>query len=68
MANTNYMTSVVKILEVPKPKLLNNKTLITEFRALLPQIKTSKVVHLVIWGDLSNKLSSYNKQNDSILI
>jgi single-stranded DNA-binding protein len=68
MANTNYITSVVKILEVPKQKLLNNKVLTTEFRAFLPQLKTRKVVHLVIWGELSNRLSSYIKPNDYILI
>jgi len=68
MANTNYITSIVKILEVPKQRLLNNTILITEFRASLPQIKNNKVVHLVIWGELSNKLSSYIKPNDYILI
>ena len=68
MANTNYITSIVKILEVPKQKLLNNKILVTEFRAFLPQIKTNKVVDLVIWGELSNRLSNYIKPNDYILI
>jgi len=68
MANTNYITSVVKILEVPKQRLLNNKILITEFRASLPQIKNSKVVQLVLWGESSNRLSSYIKPNDYILI
>lgn len=68
MANTNYITSIVKILEAPKQKLLNNKILITEFRASLPQIKTSKVVHLVMWGEVSSRLSNYIKPNDYILI
>ena len=68
MVNTNYITSIVKILEVPKQRLINNKILITEFRASLPQIKNSKIVHLVIWGDMSNRLSNYIKPNDYILI
>lgn len=68
MANTNYITSIVKVLEVPKQRLINKKILVTEFRASIPQIKTSKIVHLVIWGDLSNRLSNYIKPNDYILI
>ena len=68
MANTNYITSIVKILEVPKQRLINNKILVTEFRASLPQIKNSKIVHLVIWGDISNRLSNYIKPNDYVLI
>jgi single-stranded DNA-binding protein len=68
MANTNYITSIVKILEVPKQRLLNNKILITEFRVFLPQIKNNQVVSLVIWGDLSSRLSNYIKPNDYILI
>ena len=68
MVNTNYISSIVKILEVPKQRLLNKTILITEFRASLPQVKNSKVVELVIWGDLSNRLSNYIKPNDYILI
>ena len=68
MANTNYITSIVKILEAPKQKLLNNKILLTEFRASLPQIKKSKVVHLVMWGETSSRLSNYIKPNYYILI
>lgn len=68
MSNTNYITSVVKILEVPKQKFINDKILVTEFRASLPQTKNSRIVHLVIWGELSNRLSNYIKPNDYILI
>ena len=48
MANTNYITSIVKILETPKQKLINDKILITEFRAFLPQIKKNKIVNRFI--------------------
>lgn len=66
MANTNYITGIVKILEVPKQRLLNNKILVTEFRASLPQNKGTKIVTLVIWGELSNRL--YLKPSDYVLI
>ena len=68
MANTNYITTIVKILEAPKQRLLGNKILVTEFRASLPQTKGTKIVHLVIWGELSNRLSNYIKPSDYILI
>jgi len=68
MTNTNYITSIVKILEVSNQRLLNNKILISEFRASLPQTKNNKIIDLVIWGESSNRLSNYIKPNDYILI
>lgn len=68
MANTNYITGIVKILEVPKQRLLNKKILVTEFRASLPQNKGTKIVTLVVWGELSNRLLNYVKPSDYVLI
>lgn len=68
MASTNYISSIVKILEVPKQKFLNNTILITEFRVFLPQLKSTKVVHVTIYGESSNRLSNYLKPNDYVLI
>jgi single-stranded DNA-binding protein len=68
MVNTNYISSIVKILEVPKQKLLNNKILVTQCRAYLPQAKTNKIIELVFWGNLANEISNHYKLNDYILI
>ncbi len=68
MANTNYITSIVKIVEVPKQKLLQGKILRSHCRAALPQNKNNKLVDLVIWGDLSTRILPYCTKNDYILI
>jgi len=68
MANTNYITSIVKILETPKQKLINDKILITEFRAFLPQIKKNKIVNLSVWGEMAQASVNYLKPNDYILV
>jgi hypothetical protein len=66
----NYIGAIVKILEIPKQKLLNpmpNTTCIT-FRAQLPQIRKQKVVTLVVWGNLALQVLNFYKVNDYILI
>jgi hypothetical protein len=40
MSDTNYISGIVRILEVPKQKFLNNTIAVTEFRAQLPQVRT----------------------------
>ena len=39
MSDTNYIGGIVKILEVPKQKFLNNTIAVTEFRVQLPQVE-----------------------------
>jgi hypothetical protein len=46
MSDTNYIGGIVKILEVPKQKFLNN-TAVTEFRVQLPQVRNTTIVHLI---------------------
>lgn len=68
MANTNYITSIVKVLETPKQRFINNKTLITEFRIAFPQVKKSTIINAIILGDTSNSIASYIRPDDYILI
>ena len=68
MTDTNYIGSIVKILETPKQKFLKNNTLITEFRVQFPQIRNNKVINLVFWGNLARDVAQYYKINDYIII
>ena len=69
MDSLNYITSIVKILEAPKQKKLNNNTLITQFRVQLPQTQSLKIVDLTFLGMLlTNDIASYYKINDYIII
>jgi len=68
MSDTNYIGAVVKILEPPKNKIIQNKISVTKFRALLPQIRQKRVVEIVVWGNLANDIAKYYGTNDYILI
>jgi single-stranded DNA-binding protein len=68
MSDTNYIGGIVKILEVPKQKFLNNTTAVTEFRVQLPQVRNTTIVHLIFWGNLARDVATYYKINDYILI
>lgn len=68
MSDTNYIGGIVKILEVPKQKFLNNTTAVTEFRVQLPQVRSTTIVHLIFWGNLARDVATYYKINDYILI
>jgi single-stranded DNA-binding protein len=68
MSDTNYIGGIVKILEVPKQKFLNNTITVTEFRVQLPQVRNTTIVHLIFWGNLARDVATYYKINDYILI
>ena len=68
MSDTNYVSGVVKILETPKQKILNNKIMNVEFRAQLPQVRQSRLVKLVVWGKLANDIVNYYRTNDYIVV
>ena len=71
MANMNYFSGVVKILETPKPKILSNKQTVIQCRVQLPQVRGNRVVKLNVWGwfakNTTNTISNY-KVNDYILV
>jgi len=68
MVDTNYITSVVKILETPNKKSLNNSITVTRFRAQLPQIRDTRIVNLTFWGNLAKTVGNYYQANDYIMI
>ncbi len=68
MSDTNYIGAIVKILEFPKTKMVRNTISVTKFRAQLPQIRKTRVVDVVIWGNLANDVAKYYSMNDYILV
>jgi hypothetical protein len=43
MGDTNYVGSIVKILENPIQKLLTDTVVRTEFRVQIPQVRNRKI-------------------------
>jgi len=68
MSDTNYIAAIVKILESPKIKIVKNNILVTKFRAQLPQIRRTRVVDILIWGNLAKDVANYYSASDYILI
>ena len=68
MGDTNYVGAIVKILESPKHKTIKNKISVTRFRAQFPQIRETRVIDIVIWGNLANDVAKYYSVNDYLLV
>ena len=68
MADTNYVGSIVKILEKPRQTIVKDKIATTEFRVQLPQVRNSRVINLVFWGKLARDVASYYQVNDYIMV
>lgn len=68
MNDTNYVGGIVKILETPRQKIIKNDIVVTKFRAQLPQVRQTKIVHLKFLGNLAKDITNYYKVNDYILI
>ena len=68
MADTNYVGSIVKILEKPRQTVVKDKIAITEFRVQLPQVRNNRVVNLVFWGKLARDVADYYQVNDYIMV
>ena len=68
MSDTNYIGSIVKILEKPKQKTINSNILVTRFRAQFPQVRNNGIVQLTFWGNLARDVSNYYEMNDYVLI
>ena len=64
----NYVLGVVRILETPKQKMLKNQILLTKLRAQFPQLRTTRMVTLVFWGNLAHDVAMYYKTNDYLII
>jgi single-stranded DNA-binding protein len=68
MGDTNYIGGIVKVLETPKHKILNDNISLTEFRVQFPQFRGNRILHLVFWGKLASEVANYYQTNDYILI
>ena len=68
MSDTNYIAAIVKILESPKNKTIKNNIFVTKFRAQLPQIRKTRVVDVVVWGNLAKDVVKYYSASDYVLI
>lgn len=68
MTDTNYIASIVRVLETPKEIIIKNNIAVAEFRVQIPQLRKTKIVNLVFWGNLARDVAQYYKVNDYILI
>ena len=68
MANINYFSGIVKILETPRYTVSKKKIGITKFRVELPQVSKNKVAHLLVWGNLATNVRNSYDLNDYLLI
>lgn len=68
MSDFNYFNGVVRILEVPRKKVLDNKHIVIKCRVQLPQIRSNQVVMLNVWGKFSKDIIKNYKIADYILI
>ena len=68
MVDTNYVGSIVKILEKPIQKTLNNEISKTEVRVQFPQVRSTRIINLVFWGNLARDVANYYQVNDYIMI
>ena len=65
MGTTNYIISIVKILENPI-RLADSSAI--KFRVQLPTGKKSRIISLIFWGKLADEVEKYYKANDFIII
>ena len=68
MGDTNYVGSVVKILEKPIQTFNNDKILRTEFRVQLVQVRNIQMASLIFWGNLAHDIINNYQVNDYIMI
>jgi hypothetical protein len=68
MGDLNYVASVIKILEKPIQTVINDKIIMTEFRAQFAQIRNMRMVTIRFWGNLALDIANYYQINDYIMI
>lgn len=68
MNDTNYIGGIIKILELPKQRILKNNILVTQFRAQIPQLRNTRIVTLTFWGNLARDVTTYYKTNDYLIV
>ena len=68
MGDTNYFSSIVKILEKPIQTVINDKIVMTQFRAQFPQVRNTQMINLVFWGNLARDVVNYYQINDYVMV
>ena len=68
MGDTNYIGSIVKILEKPIQTVINGKIIRTDFRVQLAQVRNIQIVSLVFWGNLGQDILNNCQLNDYIIV
>ena len=67
----NYVGGIVRILETPVLRFINNNISQTEFRVQFPQLRNEQsitIIKLVFWGDFAHDIVNYYRINDYLLI
>ena len=68
----NYISCIIRILEIPKIELTSNNIEMVRFRVQLPSIRNKVqspiVIYSTIWGNLAYDIISYYRINDYALI
>jgi hypothetical protein len=68
----NYISCIIRILEIPKIELGSNNIEMVRFRVQLPSIRNKVqspiVIYSTIWGNLAYDIISYYRINDYALI
>ena len=71
MANTNYVSCIVQILEEPRRMTSEQNTTVLKARAQLAEVRTNNLptlVTLTFWGKLSQAVLNYYQPTDYIVI
>jgi hypothetical protein len=68
MSDTNYVGSVVKILEKPVQTVISEKIIRTDFRVQLAQVRNVQIAHLTFWGNLARDIMNNYQINDYIMV
>jgi len=68
----NYISCIIRILEIPKIELRSNNIEMVRFRVQLPSIRNKVqspiIISSTIWGNLAYDIISYYRINDYALI
>ena len=68
MGDTNYIGSVVKILEKPIQTVINSKIVRTDVRVQLVDVRNIQIASLILWGNLGQDVIKSYQVNDYIMV
>ena len=68
MSHITYIEGIIKILETPKQKLINNDIVCVRFRAQLASVRKTQIITITFWGNFAQDIVSYYKINPYFLI